>query len=205
MSEAAASLIAMVRYGLETVQGPGVTEARARLAEQILRPADSPPQPFRLPACRFLPEAIGECMAVDPALAAALAMIEDELSWRRNPGYSDAAMGQAGYMNAYAYAEIIGPGGPLTGDDFLLGLMILGPGLHYRDHAHPAPELYRVLSGDSEWSRDSGAFAPRRPGDYVWHAPGVVHAMRTHARPMLATYIWTRDVSQPARLVASEP
>jgi quercetin dioxygenase-like cupin family protein len=204
VSVAAGAVIAAVRRALDGTSGPGVAEARSRLAAQPLAP-NAEATARRLPACRFLPDAIGECMFADPALAAALAMIEDELSWRHNPNYSDAAMGQAGYMDAYAYAEVIGPGGLLAGNDFLLGLMILGPGLRYPDHVHPAPELYRVLSGDSTWSRDGGGFEPREPGDWVWHASGVVHAMTTRDRPLLALYIWTDRVAEAARLVQAKP
>jgi quercetin dioxygenase-like cupin family protein len=202
VSDAALAMISAVNRALHHTRGPGSAEALARLAAQPLRAADPPPVPRRLPACRFLPEAIGEVMLADPGLAAALAMVEDELSWRQNANYSDAAMGQAGYMDAYAYAEVIGPCGLLAGDDFLLGLMILGPGFHYPDHVHPAPELYRVLSGDSAWSRDGGAFEPRQPGDWIWHGSGTVHATITRERPLLALYIWTERVGQPARLVA---
>jgi len=201
VSDAALALVADVGRALNRASGPGLAQARARLAVQPLHAADPQPPPRRLPACRFLPEAIGETMLADPSLAAALAMIDDDLSWRQNAGYSDAAMGQPGYMDAYAYAEVIGPGGLLAGDDFLLGLMILGPGLRYPDHAHPAPELYRVLCGDSIWSRDGGVFEPREPGDWIWHDSGTVHATTTRNRPLLALYIWTDRVAEPARLV----
>lgn len=200
MSEAREFVAAAARY-LARASDPQVRRALDRLMAQAFRPNPHAPNAQRLPACRFLPETVAETMLHDASLAAAIAMVEDELSWRQNASYSDDAMGQPGYMAAYAYAEVVGPQGPLVGDDFLLGLMILGPGLHYPDHAHPAPELYAVLAGDSEWSRAGGLFEARAPGSVVWHEAGVMHATRTHARPLLALYIWTEAVAQPARLV----
>lgn len=186
--------------------GEGEDEGRAevlrRIAEQDLSyQAFRAPQAARLAACRFLPETVGAAIMVDSALAAAIAGLEDELHWQQTTGYSDAAMGQAGFMDAYAHTEIIGPTGCFAGDDFRLGLLLLGPGLHYRDHYHPAPELYWLLTGPSDWKRGAGGFATRQAGEMVWHRPHVVHATRTHDRPLLALWAWTRDVNERARLV----
>jgi hypothetical protein len=103
-------------------------------------------------------------------------------------------------MDNYAYAELIGPNGFFAGDDFLLGLLLLGPGIHYRDHHHAAPELYWLLTGPSEWRRGSGDFKMRDAGDVIWHEPSIVHSTRTLRTPLLAVWAWTRDVSEPARL-----
>ncbi|MFO1088210.1 MAG: dimethylsulfonioproprionate lyase family protein [Hyphomicrobiales bacterium] len=203
VAESAAHFIACARRLIGRLDRSVGGEAAARLALQPIDPRSAQPvEPRRLPACRYLPELTGELMAHDAALAAALAGLEDDLCWRQNANYSDEAMGQPGYMERYAHAEIVGPNGVFAGDDFLLGLMILGPGILYPDHFHPAPELYVMLAGDSAWSRDGGAFAPKRPGEGVWHPPGVVHATRTGASPLLTLYVWTKDVAEPARLVA---
>lgn len=195
-------LIETIAHGLADARGEGIEEAFARLAAQdFSESAYREPEPQLLPACRYLPEAIASTMMLDSTLAAGLAEIEDRLAWRQNPNYCDAAMGQPGYMNAYAYAEIVGPGGAFPGDDFLLGLLLLGPGLHYPDHAHPAPELYWLLTGPSEWRRGEKPFDRKKPGDTIWHPPGVAHAIRTGEAPLLALYMWTRDVREPARLV----
>ena len=129
----------------------GVDISLARLAEQNLSAsAAMEPKVQRLPACRFLPDAVAASLLSAPDVAAAIAALEEDLNWRQNPNYSDEAMGQPGYMMNYAYAEIIGPNGIWPGDDFLLGLFLLGPGMRYPSHSHPAPELYWILSGDSE-------------------------------------------------------
>jgi mannose-6-phosphate isomerase-like protein (cupin superfamily) len=161
----------------------GVDEVLARLGEQdISAQAATVPQVRRLPACRFLPDAVAACLLSVPDLAAAIAALEDDLHWKQNPNYSDEAMGQPGYMNNYAYAEIIGPEGIWPGDDFLLTLLLLGPGLHYLRHSHPAPELYWILSGESQWQLRDEAFDAREPGETIWHEPFAPHATKVGVR-----------------------
>lgn len=157
--------------------------------------------PRTLPACRYFAECTAASMFVAPAVAAALAGAEEHLHWKQNPNYSDAVMGD-GYMANYAYAELIGPSGFFAGDDFLLGLMILGPHRHYRDHYHLAPELYWLLTGPSDWKRGEGGFVEAPAGAVINHAPMEVHATRTGDAPLLAVWAWLSDVAEPARLVA---
>jgi quercetin dioxygenase-like cupin family protein len=184
-----------------SLKGDAAARVKTRLAEQDLSPAAvRGPGPRRLPATRFLPECVAASMLTSPDVAAALAEAEEFLHWRQNPNYSDGAMG-AGYMDDYAYAELIGPHGFFRGDDFLMGLLLLGPKRHYRDHHHAAPELYWLLTGPSEWRRGNGEFETRVAGETIWHEPHVVHATRTAESPLLAVWAWTRDVHEPARLV----
>jgi hypothetical protein len=183
-----------------SLPGSAAASVKERLAEQDLSPSASmAPRPRRLPATRFLPECVAASMFTSPDVAAALAEIEEFLHWRQNPNYSDRQMG-AGYMDNYAYAEFIGPNGFFAGDDFLMGVLLLGPNCHYRDHHHAAPELYWLLTGPSEWRSGKGKFEMREAGETIWHEPHVVHATRTVASPLLAVWAWTRDVSEPARL-----
>jgi mannose-6-phosphate isomerase-like protein (cupin superfamily) len=184
-----------------SLKGEGAGEVKARLAEQDLSPAAViDPGPHRLPATRYFPECVAASMFLVPDVAAALAEIEEFLHWRQNPNYSDAVMGEA-YMDNYAYAELIGPRGFFPGEDFLMGLMLLGPGRHYLDHHHAAPELYWLLTGPSEWRRGDDDFARRRAGETIWHPPWASHATRTLEAPLLAIWAWTKDVSEPARLL----
>jgi Dimethlysulfonioproprionate lyase len=179
----------------------GVGLALQRLEQQRIAAAPRAiPVARRLPACRHLPESICAILLLDSSLAALIAEIEDELAWQQNANYSDAAMNCPGYMDNYAYAELVGPTGLWPGDDFRMGLLVLGPHLHYRDHSHAAPELYWLLTGPSEWRVASADFAMREQGEMIWHPPHMIHATRTGAVPLLALYIWTSDVEQPARL-----
>lgn len=181
----------------------GVGLALRRLEQQGIEAAvPRLPAARRLPACRHLPEAVAAILTLDSSLAALIAEIEDQLAWQQNANYSDAAMNRDGYMDNYAYAELVGPGGLWPGDDdFRMGLLVLGPHLHYRDHSHAAPELYWLLTGPSEWKSAAEDFAPRSQGATIWHPPHMVHATRTGTNPLLALYVWTSDVAEPARLV----
>lgn len=184
-----------------SLKGEGAADVKARLAVQDLSPgAAVDPGPRRLPATRYFAECVAASMFLAPDVAAALAEIEEFLHWKQNPNYSDAVMGD-GYMDDYAYAEIIGPNGFFPGSDFLLGFMLLGPRRLYPDHYHPAPELYWLLTGPSDWRRDKGDFRSRAAGETIWHPPRLSHATRTGAGPLLAVWAWTRDVGVPARLV----
>jgi hypothetical protein len=184
-----------------SLKGEGAADVKARLAEQDLSPAAViDPGPRRLPATRYFAECVAASMFMAPDVAASLAEIEEFLHWKQNPNYSDSLMGE-GYMDNYAYAELIGPAGFFRGDDFLMGLMLLGPGWLYRDHHHAAPELYWLLTGPSEWRRKGGEFARKRAGETIWHEPWTSHATRSLEGPLLAIWAWTRDVSAPARLV----
>ena len=180
----------------------GVGLALQRLEQQQIATAERLATPARRQvACRHLPESIAAVLPLDSSLASVIAEIEDELAWQQNVNYSDAAMNCPGYMDNYAYAELVGPAGLWPGNDFRMGLLVLGPHLHYLDHNHPAPELYWLLTGPSDWRAGSAGFTSREQGEMIWHPPHVVHATRTGAVPLLALYIWTSDVEQPARLV----
>jgi hypothetical protein len=192
----------LARHLAQRRAADGVGLALQRLEQQKIATAQRlTPSARRLAACRHLPESIAAILPLDSSLAAAIAEIEDELAWQQNANYSDAAMSCPGYMDNYAYAELVGPAGLWPGKDFRMGLLVLGPHLHYRDHSHPAPELYWLLTGPSEWRSGSADFASRGQGDTIWHPPHRVHATRTGPVPLLALYIWTSDVEQSARLV----
>jgi hypothetical protein len=194
-------LIGAIKRGLVASTGEGASIAVARLAEQdVSASAFHEPIPRTLPACAFLAETIAATMMVSPSVSAALAEIAPHLCWKQNANYSDELLG-AGYMASYAYCEFIGPDGFFAGDDFLMGLLLLGPGRFYKDHAHPAPELYWSLTGPSLWRRTPGVFETRAAGSAIWHAPNVIHATRTTEAALLALWIWTEDTAYPARLV----
>jgi len=186
--------------GLDRRGGEGVAEVLARLAGQdvsaeIFREV----KPATLPVLRYLPECIGEALLVDADLAAAIAELDGALAWRQSSAYSDQVLG-TGFMDNYGWCEIIGDDGFFAGDDFRLGLLLLGPERHYRDHYHPAPELYWNLTGPSDWKRGAGGFATKEAGATVWHEPYRMHATKTGARPLFTLWCWTRDTATPARL-----
>jgi len=194
-------LIGAIKRDLIASAAEGASIAVARLAEQDVSASTfHEPIPRNLPACAWLAETIAATMMVSPSVSAALAEVAPHLRWKQNANYSDELLGE-GYMASYAYCEFIGPDGFFRGKDFLMGLLLLGPDRFYKDHAHPAPELYWTLTGPSLWRQATSAFETHAAGNAIWHAPNVVHATRTTDTPLLAMWIWTEATSHPARLV----
>lgn len=183
---------------------PGVMDVLTGIASQDLSEENfTAPKPKRLPACRLLPQSVAAGLVVSPRVCGAIATLEDRMHWFQTAHYTDEAMGQPGYMDNYAAMEIIGPRGFFAGEDFSLGLMIFGPGLHYPDHHHAAPELYWLLTGPIEYRRDPGGFQPVGTADAIWNEPNQVHAMKTGDTPLLCVWAWTKDVDQPPVLVGA--
>jgi hypothetical protein len=172
-----------------------------RLAAQDLAREDFvEPRPQTLPVTRYFADTIAETMMIESELAAAIASLDGHLKWLQSKSYTDEILG-AGFSENYGWCEIIGPHGFFKGDDFILGLLMLGPQRHYKDHYHPAPELYWPLTGPTEWKQGAGVFEVKQAGAVIYHAPNVHHATKTEGQPMLAVWCWTKDTHTPARLV----
>jgi hypothetical protein len=93
-----------------------------------------------------------------------------------------------------AYAEIIGPQGPLASEKVRFGFYLQAPDCLYPAHSHAAEELYLILSGAVEWRLDgSESFVPCVPG-LVHHMPWQMHEMRTRQFPLLAMWAWIGDI-----------
>ena len=198
--ESVRRLFGALTRGLSARQGDGVAEVLERLAAQDLGAAAfHEPEPQKIPVVQYLPQCLAEATRLDAELAAGIAAVEDALQWRRSPSYTDHVLG-TGFNANYGWAQFIGPHGFFPGDDFLLGLLMLGPDRHYPDHYHPAPELYWPLTTESFWSRDSKPFEAKPQGAIIWHAPTVLHATITGTRPLLAVWCWTTATATPARL-----
>lgn len=158
--------------------------------------------PKRLPACRHWRPALA--VAGNDPIAEALAPLESAFHWLQNPNYTAANMG-AGYMENYAYANLVGYSGLIGGGDgYALGVLLLGPGLTYPPHAHPADEVYYVVSGTADWRRGGDAWTARAPGSLIHHRSGLVHATRTASESLLALYLWWGDIETHARLVGED-
>jgi Dimethlysulfonioproprionate lyase len=144
------------------------------------------------PVLRHLVRAVNSADEAFTPLVSAVQSVHPFLCWSQNPKYTDDVMGE-GFSRNYAWAELIGSNGLLSGDDFVMGILLLGPGQHYIDHWHKAPELYVPLVGGAKWRKGEGDFVERKAGEIIWHPPMVKHAMKTGELPLLAVYAWTRD------------
>mgnify|MGYP001085513339 CR=1 FL=1 len=93
-----------------------------------------------------------------------------------------------------AYAELVGPEGPVVSGRCRFGLYLQEPDCLYPPHSHAAEELYLLLDGSAEWQLDDcRPFTPPSPG-LVHHQPWQKHAMRTGASPLLALWAWLGDI-----------
>ena len=194
-------LIGAIARGLHAHGGPAVEAVLDRLSEQDLtRASFVVPRPNTLPVNRYLAQTIAETMMLEADIAAAMATLDGHLRWVQSSSYTDAILGE-GFSDNYGWCEIIGPKGFFQGDDFLLGLLMLGPERHYMDHFHPAPELYWPLTAATQWKQGAGGFQPKAPGEIIFHAPNEIHATKTADHPMLAVWSWTHDTDVPAKLV----
>lgn len=159
----------------------------------------------RKPVSRFMPDVL-RLAATSPldTIAEAFAAVEPVSDWVQNPNYTAEVMGRH-FVDRYGYVELVGPGRPYPSREMLVGLLLLGPGTHYPDHAHAAEEVYHVVAGTAEWWREDADWAPRSPGSAIHHAPRVRHATRTRDEPLLALYCWRGAILKPARLTDRHP
>lgn len=158
--------------------------------------------PKRLPACRHLQPALALADGASEAIAEALAPVAGLFHWVQNPNYTAANMG-AGFMENYAYADLVGNRGLIGGDGYALGVLLFGPGLTYPPHAHPANEVYYVVGGTAEWRSGDNPWTRCAPGSIIHHSSGLTHATKTGSEPLLALYLWWGDTETYARLVTS--
>ncbi len=124
------------------------------------------------------------------AIAAAIAALPGALPWHYH--YAPRP-GEAALAERIGFAELIGPNGPLTAPECRVGFTLMAPGTFYPLHAHPAIELYLVISGTSGWTTP-GAVRIVAPGQFVLHRSNQPHAMRTFGQPLLALYGWRGDI-----------
>ncbi len=194
-------LIEQVRSRLAPSSEMGVAEVLVRLGEQDLGPrVFQRPEPNLLPVVDYLDECLAEVAVFDPIIARAVGELRPDLRWLQSKAYNDALLG-TGFIQNYGWCEIIGPNGFFPGNDFLMGLLMLGPNQHYPDHLHPAPELYWPLTSHTEWRKGDEPLTPKAAGTVIWHPPHIVHATRTGLTPLLAFWSWTRATATPARLL----
>ena len=149
--------------------------------------AATPPD---LPVLAHLDDAVARVAdEVDPQLARAVALLGSRAAWTRTESYaSDEAL-----FAGYAHASLRGD------EDLVLGLVLLGPGVRYRAHHHPAEEYYLPL-GAIRWDHGEG-WVDEPAGELIHHAPWQPHAMETGDRPAVLAYLWFDEVDVPSVFV----
>jgi Dimethlysulfonioproprionate lyase len=165
---------------------------------------DEKPVVPRLPVCRFWAAALAAVGPEVATLSDPLRRLAPALSWVQNPNYRSRPPAPD-FLANYGYAVIVGPedGPPAPAHDprLALGVLLLGPGIEYPAHHHPAIEHYVPLTGADWWRADEG-WRQQPPGTLIHHASNVGHAMRAGRAPLLALYLWRGDLATYARLDA---
>ena len=134
------------------------------------------------------------------ALGAAIAQAAHLFHWRQNPNYTAANMGAA-FMAGYGYVEFAGPKDALFhAPDIRVGLLLLGPHLHYPPHAHPAEELYHPLTDGGLWRRGQEDWRTVPAGHAIHHPPMMVHETKATDSTLLALYCWRGNTVTEAQL-----
>lgn len=163
------------------------------------RPAPAPPRD--LPVSGLLRAALEliSPLAMRP-LAVALKEALPQFRWRQNPSYTAENAG-AEFMAGYGYVEFAGPKESLChAQGIRIGLLVLGPGLHYPAHRHPAEEIYVPLT-EGAWRRGAEEWRPVPPGVPIHHPSMIEHETKAGRTALLALYCWVGDTSTEARLV----
>jgi len=197
------ALYAAARDYLLALDHPGAAEVRAGLP---LDPGPARPMtPRGNPVTdRWLDPALRAVAPDQPQLAAAIAGAAAALEWVTYDAYPPDRIGPA-FARGHAFAAIRGGEAPFAATDFELGLFLIAPGVVYRDHHHPAPELYAPLTGPHGWRFGPGRPVMTKPAHQpVWNPPLQPHLTRVGAMPFLCLFVWTRDVNEPAHVIDAD-
>ena len=147
-------------------------------------------QPMTKPVCAHLKRALdqGRLQRTAPVIRA-IESVADQLSWMY--GYERLPKH---LTEKFAYAEFVGPNGPVQARDLILGLVLFAPKCVYPAHSHDGiTESYFCLSG-SVSENDDGVYAP---GSLIFNPPGRNHRITVAERePCLLAYAWVGSVDK---------
>jgi hypothetical protein len=164
------------------------TDAALAAAERVIARCPTPgapgAQPARLPVCDWIAPALAAVPPERAALARAFAALEQRLPWTRRRQSTPA---DGAFYDGHANAVILGPGGLEERSDLWIGATVMAPGLRYVDHDHPPEEVYLSLTPGQWWNAQMD-WADPGPTGAIYNPPGIAHAMRSGAGPLLALW-----------------
>jgi len=195
------TLIDEIDLYLADLPGPGIAEVRQGLGKWRMGPVTCAQTPTNAVVQRWLGVALAAVQATHPGLAHAIAAAGPYLNWVTFDGYPLDAVG-AEFARGHAYVSLVGEDAALPACDWDMGLFLIAPDILYRDHRHPAPELYAPLTGPHGWR--FGPDAPLRilPAHRpVWNPPNRPHLTKVGPVPFMALFAWTRDVNAGASII----
>ncbi|MEM7524820.1 MAG: dimethylsulfonioproprionate lyase family protein [Pseudomonadota bacterium] len=186
-------LLQEIRYVYRDMPAGGSTPIRRHIeavADLIGRAVRSnapvlPRTPQVKPVTKHFGRALdnGEATQMAP-LVRALSKVGQELDWR----YGYDRMPKT-LERKYAYAELLGPRGPVVFTDLIVGLVLFAPATVYPQHAHAGiTESYVAMSGAVS-QNNAGVY---RPGALIFNQPEAEHRITTQTRePTLLLYAWS--------------
>ena len=199
-----ATLLTEIDVYLASLPGPGIADVRQGMA-QARQNHVTPKVPT---SNRVIGQHLGAALdaACDqvPRLVAAIRAAQPYLRWITYDGYDVQDIG-ADFVQGHAYTTLIGQDGPVAALEFDLGLFLIAPHVLYRDHCHPAPELYAPLTGPHGWR-----FGPNTPlilkpaHQPIWNDPFAPHLTKVGPVPFLCIFGWTGDVEGVAKVIPAE-
>ena len=186
---------------LAGLAGQGVHDVRSGI-ETWRNGAFQPQTPFSCPTLSHLEPALS-VMEHDGRgqFASSIRDASPFLPWITYDLYPRDEIGDAFAQN-HAFVSLVGEGSMIPAEDYDLGLFLIAPHIFYRDHQHPAAELYAPMTGPHGWRFGSGEKLEWRDAHHpVWNEPMQHHATKVGHLPFLAIYGWTKNVRFPARVI----
>ena len=177
-------------YRLSSAGGSTRIRAHQRLVRgTISKISDANPpvvldEPVEKPVCIHLKRALDRGRLQSTAtVIRAIESVAPQLRWLY--GYDRVPKH---LLRKFAYAEVIGPRGPIVSSQLIVGLVLFAPRCVYPSHSHNGlTESYYCLSG-SVSENDAGVYAP---GSLIFNPPGLSHRITVDARePCLLAYAW---------------
>ena len=145
-------------------------------------------EPGSLPVLAHLDDALARAgEEVDDEIAGVLRPLATAVPWGQTATYV-ADPPDASFLAGYAHATLAAAPGVAA------GLLLLGPGVRYPPHHHPAEERY-LPTAAIRWVHglaDTPVLEPA--GTWIHHAPWQPHGMWTDHRAALLVYVWTGEV-----------
>jgi len=142
------------------------------------------PEPMTKPVNAHLTRALNNGrLERHGAFIRSLDAVRASFSWQY--GYEKVPRG---LERKYAYAELVGPSGPVVTEEIILGLVLFAPSCTYPAHAHEGiTESYICLSGAVS-ENDQGVYAP---GSLIFNPPEQLHRITVaDQNPSLLFYAW---------------
>ena len=186
---------------LQAADSPQVQAVTGRIMDALEAPEPVSGQlPRSLPVCTLIDEVCDELSvaagkrdlptSIDGSVARhaqAMQALTQSLVWWRRPNADSA---NEPFASGHANAMLVGPRGLEQRSDVWVGVTVMAPNIEYPVHRHAPEEVYLVLS-EGQWLQGESEWQEPGIGGVVHNPSNVLHAMRSGAGPLLATWcLW---------------